>query len=153
MNSMKFVIPLHLISWIKIPNDAVTPQRQSQFAPKMRANVVPRLLSSLVWIDQYNECNGMTSSMEFMWHYSLRRISWHHGCKAFYSNRPQKGILHSARDLPAGIFIGLFLIFQILIQICVISCIWKIQINIWSIVYIQRKPIQRPHQYFVKFAV
>ena len=30
------------------PNDAVTPQRQSQFTPKMKANVVPRLLSSLV---------------------------------------------------------------------------------------------------------
>ena len=28
--------------------------------------MVPRLLSSLVWIDQYNECNGMTSFMEFM---------------------------------------------------------------------------------------
>ena len=55
MNSMKFVIPLLLISWIKIPNDAVAPQRQSQFTPKMKANAVPRLLSSLVWIDQYNE--------------------------------------------------------------------------------------------------
>ena len=32
----------------KIPNDAVTPQRQSQFTPKMKANAVPRLLSSLV---------------------------------------------------------------------------------------------------------
>ena len=50
----------------KAPNDAVTPQRQSQFTPKMKANAVPRLLSSLVWIDQYNECNGMTSFMEFM---------------------------------------------------------------------------------------
>ena len=66
MNSMKFVIPLHLISWIKIPNDAVTPLRQSQFTPKMKANAVPRLLSSLVWIDHYNECNGMTSFIEFM---------------------------------------------------------------------------------------
>ena len=37
-----------------------------QFTPKMKANAVPRLLSSLVWIDQYNECNGMTSFMEFM---------------------------------------------------------------------------------------
>ena len=50
----------------KTPNDAVTPQRQSQFTPKMKANAVPRLLSSLVWIDQYNECIGMTSFMEFM---------------------------------------------------------------------------------------
>ena len=51
MNSMKLVIPLHLISWKKTLNDAVTPQRQSQFTPKMKANAVPRLLSSLVWID------------------------------------------------------------------------------------------------------
>ena len=32
----------------KTPNDAVTPQHQSQFTPKMKANAVPRLLSSLV---------------------------------------------------------------------------------------------------------
>ena len=32
----------------KTPNDAVTPQRRSQFTPKMKANAVPRLLSSLV---------------------------------------------------------------------------------------------------------
>ena len=50
----------------KTPNDAVTPQPQSQFTLKIKAKVVPRLLSSLVWIDQYNECNGMTSFMEFM---------------------------------------------------------------------------------------
>ena len=37
-----------------------------QFTPKMKANAIPRLLSSLAWIDQYNECNGMTSFMEFM---------------------------------------------------------------------------------------
>ena len=37
-----------------------------QFTPKMKANAEPRLLSSLVWIDQYNLCNGMTSFMEFM---------------------------------------------------------------------------------------
>ena len=42
----------------------------------MKANAVPRLLSSLVWIDQYNECNGMTSFREFM-------ISW-------IVTRPQK---------------------------------------------------------------
>ena len=50
----------------KTPDDAVTPLRQSQFTPKMKANAVPRLLSSLVWIDHYNECNGMTTFMEFM---------------------------------------------------------------------------------------
>ena len=48
MNSMKLVIPLHFILGKKTPNDAVTPQRQSQFTPKMKANAVPRLLSSLV---------------------------------------------------------------------------------------------------------
>ena len=47
-------------------NNAVMPQRQSQFTPKMKANAVPRLLSSLVCIDQYKECNGMTSFKEFM---------------------------------------------------------------------------------------
>ena len=63
---MKFVIPSRFISWKKSPNDAVTPQRQRKFTPKMKANAVLRLLSSLVWIDQYNQCNGMTSFMEFM---------------------------------------------------------------------------------------
>ena len=58
----------------KTPNDAVTIQRQSQFTPKMKANAVPRLLSSLVWIDQYNECNGMTSFMEFMYIFSRNSI-------------------------------------------------------------------------------
>ena len=38
------------------PNDAVTPQLQ-----RWR-----HLLSSLVWIDHYNKCNGMTILMEFM---------------------------------------------------------------------------------------
>ena len=32
----------------KTLNDAVTPQRQSQFTLKMKANAIPRLLSSLV---------------------------------------------------------------------------------------------------------
>ena len=54
----------------KATNDAVTPQCRSQFTPKMKANAVPRLLSSLVWIDQYNECNGMTSFMEFMFDFT-----------------------------------------------------------------------------------
>ena len=74
LNSMKLVIQLHLISWKKTPNDAVTPQRQSQFTPKLKANMVPRLLSSLVWNDHYNERNGMTSYMEFMfWRSCLDR--------------------------------------------------------------------------------
>ena len=67
MNTMTLVIPLHFISWKKTPNDAVTPRHQSQFTPKMKANAVPRLLSSLVWIDHYNECNGMTSFMVYLW--------------------------------------------------------------------------------------
>ena len=66
MNAMKIVIPLHFISWKKTPNDAVTPQRHSQFTPKMKANAESRLLSSLEWIDKYNECNGKTTFMEFM---------------------------------------------------------------------------------------
>ena len=66
LNSMKHVITLHFISWKKTPNDAVTQKRQSQFTPKMKANAVPRLLSSLVWIDHYNECNGITRFMEFL---------------------------------------------------------------------------------------
>ena len=33
---------------------------------KMKANAEPHLLSSLVWIDQYNEYNLITSFMEFM---------------------------------------------------------------------------------------
>ena len=32
----------------KTPNDAVTSQRQSKFTPKMKANALLRLLSSLV---------------------------------------------------------------------------------------------------------
>ena len=38
--------------WI-LPNT----QCQSQFTPKMKANAISRLLSSLVWIDQYIECS------------------------------------------------------------------------------------------------
>ena len=44
-----------LFVYKKMPNNAVMPQCQSQFTPKMKAKVVPRLLSSLVRIDQYNE--------------------------------------------------------------------------------------------------
>ena len=50
----------------KTPNDAVTPQRLSQFTANMKANMIPRLLSSLVWIDHCNQCNRMRSLMEFM---------------------------------------------------------------------------------------
>ena len=83
LNSMKPVIPLHCISWKKTPNDAVTPQHQSQFTPKMKANRVSCLLSSLVWIDWYHECNGMTSFMEFMlrvWCLPATTCSTRHCC-------------------------------------------------------------------------
>ena len=69
MNSMKLFILLKFISWKKTPNDAVIPQCHNQFTPKMKANAVPRLLSSSAWIDQYNQCNVMTSFMEFMRYY------------------------------------------------------------------------------------
>ena len=65
MNSMKFVIPLHFISWKKkTPNNAVTPQSQSQFTPKMKVNAVKRFLSSLVWTDQ---CNEMQRNDKLHW--------------------------------------------------------------------------------------
>ena len=62
------------------PNNALTPQGQSHFTTKMKANAEPRLLSSLVWIDSgvvmsqhrlesfFHEikCNGMTSFVEFL---------------------------------------------------------------------------------------
>ena len=49
----------------KMPNNAVTPQRQSQFTPKMKANMESRLLSSLGRIDQDSECNQLTSPIIF----------------------------------------------------------------------------------------
>ena len=36
-----------------------------QFTPKMKANAKPHLLSSLVWIDHYNECNRLTTLIIF----------------------------------------------------------------------------------------
>ena len=66
MNSIKLVFPLHLISWKKDSKRCCDTKRQSQFTPKMKANAASRLLSSLVWIDHYNQCNGMTTFMEFM---------------------------------------------------------------------------------------
>ena len=49
--------------WI-LPN-MIRAVNQSQFTPKMKANAVSRLLSSLVWIDQYNECNWLTTLIIF----------------------------------------------------------------------------------------
>ena len=50
----------------------------SQFTPKMKANAVPCLLSSLVWIDQYNQCNGMKSFMEFLLMFTMYIFSSYH---------------------------------------------------------------------------
>ena len=77
MNSMKFVILLHFTSWEKTPDDAVTPQRQSQFTPKMKANAEPRLLSSLVRID-----SGVVVSQHHLesflmkWNVTEWQVSW-----------------------------------------------------------------------------
>ena len=54
MNSMKPVIPLHSISWKKTPNDAVTPQCQGQFTPKISVvflnwQTVPRVKNLAVF--------------------------------------------------------------------------------------------------------
>ena len=60
----KLVIPSRFISWkthFLILSGSVFCQKmiravnQNQFTPKMKANAVSHLLSSLVWIDQYNE--------------------------------------------------------------------------------------------------
>ena len=51
IESHEFYETLHSVTFYfmkKTPNDTVTPQRQSQFTPKMKANAEPRLLSSLV---------------------------------------------------------------------------------------------------------
>ena len=48
MNSMKMSFRYMLYHDTKTPNDAVTPQHQSQFTPKMKTNAIPHLLSSLV---------------------------------------------------------------------------------------------------------
>ena len=45
--------------WI-LPN-MIRAVNQSQFTPKMKANAVSRLLSSVVWIDLYNMCNLLTA--------------------------------------------------------------------------------------------
>ena len=42
INFLKLAIPKHFISLKKAPNDAVTPPRQSQYTPKMKANVGDR---------------------------------------------------------------------------------------------------------------
>ena len=72
----------------KTPKDALTPQRQSQFTPKMKANAVQRLLSSLVWIDQYNECKGMASFMEFIVFQCLPGLLSSRSWSGFWFNWP-----------------------------------------------------------------
>ena len=90
MNSMKLVGASHFISWKspfliltgsgfyqiwligavnwkeKIPKQCCDTTMPESILTKDESNAVPHLLSSLVWIDQYNECNGMKSFMEFM---------------------------------------------------------------------------------------
>ena len=84
MNSMKFIIPLHYISWKKkTPNDAVTPQCQSQFT---RFRVCFHLWCELTttmnvteWQVSWNSCfclwvyteNGRYS---LLWSWPLRQI-------------------------------------------------------------------------------
>ena len=67
MNSMKLVIPLYFISWKKDSKWCCDTTKPEPINTANKANAVPRLLSSLVWIDHYHECNGMTSFMEFTW--------------------------------------------------------------------------------------
>ena len=62
--------------WLGRLTNAVMPQHQSQFTPKMKANAELHLLSSLVWIDQYDECNGMMSFMESMRWTCLVQKQW-----------------------------------------------------------------------------
>ena len=76
-NSMKLVIPLHFISWKKTPNDAVTPQGQGQFTPKIKANAEPRLLSSLVWIDSgIVVSRHRVESFCMKWNVTEWQVSW-----------------------------------------------------------------------------
>ena len=48
MNYINIVIHLHFVLSKNTSNNAVTPQRDSQYTAKMKANAVPRFLSSLV---------------------------------------------------------------------------------------------------------
>ena len=60
MNSMKLVIPLHFYLIKKDSKwccDTTTPES---------IHTKDESKPSLVWIDNYNECSGMTSFMEFM---------------------------------------------------------------------------------------
>ena len=69
------VIPSRFISYennnfLTLAGSGILPNmiravNQSQFTPKMKANAVSRLLSSLVWIDHYILCNQLTALMIF----------------------------------------------------------------------------------------
>ena len=71
--------------------------RQSQFKPKMKANAVPRLLSSLVWIDQYYQCNGMTNLMDHAMREGQGHVIWRWGCE----RGPDRG--HRGRVVAGGL--------------------------------------------------
>ena len=49
------IITIIIIPWITWNLSFRYIHYTGQFTPKMKANAVPRLLTSLVWIDQYNE--------------------------------------------------------------------------------------------------
>ena len=66
MNSMKLVISLHFISWKRLQRMLWHLDARVNSHQRRKQTRFSHLLSSLVWIDQYNECNGMTTFMEFM---------------------------------------------------------------------------------------
>ena len=66
MNSMKLVILLLFISRKGLQTMLSHHNARVNSHLRWKQTAVLRLLSSLVWIDQYNECNRMTSFMGFM---------------------------------------------------------------------------------------
>ena len=81
---------------------------QSQFTSKMKANAVSRLLSSLVWIDQYNECNQLTAliifgkihfllnqKMSFSWNKTWRNYKFAWNSCSLYNSSSHNLIIQS----------------------------------------------------------
>ena len=67
MNSMKLLIPLHFILWKKRLQTMLWHHNvRVNSHQRWKQTAVQHLRSSLVWIDHYNQCNGMRSFMEFM---------------------------------------------------------------------------------------
>ena len=94
------------------------PQDQSQFTPKMKANAVPRLLSSLVWIDQYNECNEVSWNSWFTQKALL--------CNSTFLSAHVKRLvclcLWTIPDMVTTI------VCFVVNNICHIDCVWSLQI-------------------------